>query len=293
LWAISGAVSMRSAPRPDPGVRDPGFQRAQGRARVKVCSAEDLTPRLVELFQEGSLKIRLPRSQTSGNLDILVINTSGGLTGGDALSIEVTLDEGARATVTTPGCERIYRSANGEADIQQHLRVGRGARLDWIPQETILFDRARLTRRFDIELEGDAEITLSEAILFGRAAMGETVKSGFLSDFWTVRRDGRLLFADAVRMSGPLNQIAACPSSMGSHIAMASLIHVGRRIEAKRDALRARFSENEGSVAGASVVGDVLVARMVAASGHTLRGVLIPALGCLRDGRPLPRNWFY
>jgi urease accessory protein len=257
-----------------------------------LCAAEDRTTRLAELFQEGCLKIRLPRPATDGYIDAVIINTAGGLTGGDTLRIDVALDQGARATVTTPGCEHIYRSALGDAVIHQRLRVGSGARLDWLPQETILFDRGRLRRRFDVQLEADAEITLLEAVLFGRAAMGETVRTGFLSDFWTIRRDGRLLFADAVRLADPFDRSMACPATLGGRLAMASLIHVGPHLEAKRDALRAGFPGSEGATAGASVVGDVLVTRMVASSGYALRRLLVAALGCLGEGRPLPRNWF-
>jgi urease accessory protein len=248
---------------------------------------------LSDLFQEGCLKVRLPRPDTDGDIDAIIINTAGGLTGGDMLSVEIMLDEDARATVTTPGCERVYRSSGGEAVVRQRLRVGRGGRLDWIPQETILFDHARLIRELDVQLETDAEITLAEAILFGRTAMGETVKGGFLSDFWRISRDGRLLFADVVRMSERLDQCMASPAVLDGHIAMASVVHVGKALEFKRDALRADFSEIERSVAGVSVIGDVLVARILAPSGRALRDVLIRALSCLRGRRPLPRNWFF
>ena len=215
----------------------------------------------------------------------------GGLTGGDALSVDVSLDDGARATVTTPGCERIYRSVDGDAVVHQRLQVGRRARLDWIPQETILFDRARLSRRFDIELQDDAEITLAEAMLFGRAAMGETIRSGFVRDCWTVRRDGRLLFADAMRIAEPFDEAMACSTTLCGGGAMATLVHVGRDLEAKRDALRDVFAEDRGSLAGASIVNDVLVARIVASSGRALRSTLVAALSVLREQRTLPRNW--
>lgn len=255
-------------------------------------SAENGTTRLADLFQEGCLKVRLPRSEGDGDINIALMNTAGGLTGGDALSIEVAVEEGARATVTTPACERIYRSIGGDAVIKQRLQVGPDARLDWLPQETILFEQGRLKRRLHVELRGAAEITLCEAILLGRTAMGETVKSGSVSDFWTVRRDGRLLFADAMRISEPFDQAVAGPTSLGGNLALASLVHVGHDLEAKRDVLRCGFSEADKVVAGASIIEDVLVARIVAPSGSMLRGALIPALLSLRDERPLPRNWF-
>src|SRR3546814_8133799 len=121
--------------------------------------------------------------------------------------------------------------------------------------------------------------------------MGETVKGGFFSDLWTVRCGGRLLFADATRIAESFDRITACPTTLGGHAAMASLLHVGRDLAAKRDALRVGFEQNREAHAGASVVGDVLIARFVSPGGSALRRGLIPALVSLRDPRPLPRFW--
>lgn len=268
----------------------PVLQRARGSARIRLVSGPGQNTRLSRLFQQGCLQVRLPRPEVDGVIDAVLINTAGGLTGGDELSIEVDVDEGARATVTTPACERIYRSIGGAACIHQGLQVSRHARLDWLPQETILFDQSRLRRRFDVRLAGDAEITLSEAILFGRAAMGETIRNGLLCDFWTVQLDGRLLFADALRIVEPFHATLASAPALRGCTAMASLVHVGKDLEAKRDALRSAFSAGHGSAA-ASIVNGVLLARIVAANSRALRATLIAGLDTLRDRRPLPRNW--
>jgi urease accessory protein len=267
------------------------LQRAQGKLKVGLQRQQDGGTRLIDLFQEGCLKARLPRPQSAGEVDLVMINTAGGLTGGDCVSIEITLSESARATITTPACERIYRSSEGEASIQQYLRVARGARLDWIPQETILYDRSRVRRRLEVQLEDDAEITVADAILLGRVAMGEIVTDGSYADLRIVRRDARLLFVDATRIVEAFRQARDCPALLGRHVALATLIHVGPNSAAKRDALRARFADNVATQAGASVVGEVLVARIVAAGGSALRPVLIAALAILRDARPLPRLW--
>ncbi|MBS3652515.1 urease accessory protein UreD [Pseudaminobacter sp. 19-2017] len=234
----------------------------------------------------------MPRLHGDSGVELVMINTAGGLTGGDRLSIEVVVGERACATVTTPACEHIYRSLGSEASIEQRLQVARGAKLDWIPQETILFDRGRVRRQLDAWLEADAELTIAEAVLFGRTAMGETVTNGFLSDFWTVRRDGHLLFADATRIAESFSQSAACLAALRGQTAMASVVHVGRNLERKRDRLRAGFSQATESAAGASVIGDVLVARIVAPGRMALRRALVPALASLRDTRPLPRLWY-
>jgi urease accessory protein len=272
-------------------IAEPALQRARGQVSVGFRRAKDGRTRVADLFQEGSLKVRLPRPRCDREADLVMMNIAGGLTGGDRLSVEITMGEGACATVTTPACECVYRSIEGEAFIEQRLQVGRGARLDWIPQETILFDRSRMRRRLDVQLEADAEITLAEAVLFGRTAMGETVNCGSFLDLWTIRRGDRLLFADAIRIAEPFNAITACPTTLGGRAAMASLVHVGQALDLKRDALRAGFESSEEALAGASVVGDVLVAKIVAPGGLALRRALIPALAALREPRPLPRLW--
>lgn len=233
----------------------------------------------------------MPHGEAEESPSLVILNTAGGLTGGDALSTDLSVHEHARATVTTVACERIYRSIAGDACIEQQLKVGHGARLDWIPQETILFDGGRLSRRSDVQLEQDAEITIVEAILFGRAAMGETVKRASLRDFLIIRRQGRVLFADAIRMVDPFDQMAGCPATLDGNLAAGTLVHIGQSLGSKRDALRAAFSGANQVMAGATILGDVLVARIVAPSGSALRSVLVPAMECIRDGRRLPTNW--
>ncbi|MGV8940732.1 MAG: urease accessory protein UreD [Lysobacter sp.] len=237
------------------------------------------------------MKARLPRPENEGEADVVVMNTAGGLTGGDHVSIEITAAAGARVTVTTTGCERIYRSVRDEAVIAQYLRVGPRARLDWLPQETILYEGSRLRRRLEVDLEADAEITVAETILFGRAAMGERLVHGAYSDFWAVRRDGRLIYADATRFGAGFDQAMAYATTLGGNAALASVIHVGPDLAGKRDALRAVFSGTSQVRAGASVAGDVLVARMVAPGGSGLRRALAAALCSLRHSHVTPRLW--
>ena len=267
------------------------LQRACGKLVVRLQADEHGKTRLCDLFQQGCLSARLPRSQRLGEVDVIMMNTAGGLTGGDRLSVDVSVGEGAHAALTTPACERLYRSIGGEVTIDQRLAVGCRARLDWIPQETILYDGGRVRRRLDVELADGAEITIAESLLLGRAAMGESVERGSYQDFWTLRRAGRLCFADAVRIAAPIDRLAACPTVLGGRTALASIVHVGSDLTDKRDALRAAFAAIEPLWAGASVVGDVLVARMVAQDGRLLRRALLAALTCVRRERGLPRSF--
>ncbi|WP_165899892.1 urease accessory protein UreD [Borborobacter arsenicus] len=267
------------------------LQRSHGQARICLDRQGNGATGVRTLFQDGCLKLRLPRSPCGEGAEVVVINTAGGLTGGDKVSIDVTVGANASATVTTPGSERIYRSLQDDVVMEQRLTVLEGGRLDWLPQETILFDKSRLRRRFEVELHGSAEATIAESILFGRAAMGEAVESGFFADFWTIRRDGGLIFADATRIAEAFAATVGNAATLGGRAAMATLVHVGKDLEAKRDAMRTGFAAVEAAAAGASIVGDVLVARITAPSGMLLRSAMIPALAILRYPRLLPRLW--
>src|SRR5690606_5120031 len=135
-----------------------------------VFRSRDGATHLHRLHQDGSMKVRFPK-MVDGVREAVLINTAGGMAGGDEFGIEVELEEGAQATLTTQACERIYRSTGPTVRVTNRIRLQRGVRLDWLPQETILFDGGQLNRRLEAELSGDAELLVSEAVVFGRAAM--------------------------------------------------------------------------------------------------------------------------
>lgn len=269
------------------------LQRSRGKLVIGLYSADDGTTRLRELFQQGCLAARLPRPAAAGTLDVVMMNTAGGLTGGDELTVEVSLDAAARATFTTPACERIYRSIGGDACIDQRLEIGRGACLHWIPRETILYDGGRLRRSVDVELINGAELLVAETLLLGRAAMGEAVERGAWQDRWTLRRAGRLVYCDAVRLVEPIGRAVAGATVLGGRTAVVSLVHAGTDLAAKCEALRATFETIEAVAGGASLTGEVLVARIVAPDSRVARRALEAALRQLIQERALPRGWAY
>lgn len=260
-------------------------QRVRAEGRLTIVQAEGRT-RLAELYQEGAAKIRLPKHDGDG-IEAVLINTAGGLTGGDRLAWRIGVGENAALTLSTQACEKIYRSAGGAAQVSTAVSVGSGGWLAWLPQETILFDGGRLSRRFEADLAGGAELLAVEALVLGREAMGETVTSGLFRDRWRIRRNGRLLFADDLRLSGDIAALAGEKATLGGNRAIATILFVTEDADQRIDALRDAI----GGAGGASAWDGKLVARLAAPDSLTLRRFLIPALAVLLGGRALPKVW--
>lgn len=261
----------------------PVLQRARGCGRIAVHAVTGRT-RLQGLYQDGCAKIRLPKA---ASLEAVLINTAGGVTGGDRLEWRAEAGPEAHLTLTTQACEKVYRARDGAAEVSTTLTLAERAQIDWLPQETILFDGAAFSRRLEADLAAGAQLLAVEAVVLGRTAMAETVRAGSLRDRWRIRREGRLLFADDLRLEGPVADLAAQAAVLAGARAFASLLLVaddaGRFVEPLRAAL--------GPLGGASAFDGRLYARVTAADGFTLRRALLPALTILRDGAPLPRVW--
>ena len=269
-----------------PGVH----QRAQGALRLSFKRRGDATV-LDGLRQEGCLKARFPRTEHGAWAGAVTLNSSGGVAGGDALDISVSAGSGTRATVASQAAERFYRALPGTvpARVSTALRMAPGAALEWLPQESILFDRCAVRRRLTVDLAGDAWFLGVEQIMFGRTAMGEAVRDAGFRDVIELRRDGRLLLHDAIRLDGPVQAVLDRRAAGGGARAVATLVHAAPDAEDKLDALRDALT---GQDAGASAWDGLLVARIVAADGARLRAAVVAGLAALRAGRPLPRVWF-
>lgn len=222
---------------------------------------------------------------------MVAVNSSGGVAGGDRLDIAVAAGPGARAVATAQAAERFYRAADDGAPavVRASLRVAAGAALDWLPQETILFDGVGLDRALAVELAPDARFLGVETLLFGRAAMGEQVRSGRLRDRITVCRAGRTLLRDAIRLDGDMAAALDRSALGGGARAIATLVYVAPDAADRLDPLRAALA---GLVeAGASCWDGMVVARLLARNGHALRAAVVAALSALRERRTLPRSW--
>jgi urease accessory protein len=266
----------------------PRLQRAQGRAEVAV-RRDGAAIRLQRLFQQGSAKAILPR--THGPVpEAVLVNTAGGVTGGDAFAWSLAVGPGAALVATTQAAERVYRSAAGAAEIRTALTLGEGAALDWLPQETILFDGARLDRAIEIHMAEDARLLALETLIFGRTAMGETVAAGAISDQWRLRRGGRLVHAEALCAAGDLARATSGPATLAGGRALATLLLAAPGAADKVGPIRNLLTEEAAVAAGASSKPDLLIIRLLSPDAQALRATLIRLLMALR-GTTLPRVW--
>lgn len=278
-----------------PNVERPRLERAEGAARVafalrQIAGREET--RLADLFQDGSAKVRLPKVYDGSGPAAVFLNSAGGVTGGDHLTFEARFGAGTTATVTTQAAERIYRRSDGVGRIENRLVVEAGANARWLPQETIVFNGAGLKRRLDVELLGDARLIAVESIVLGRTAMGEEVNAVDLTDHWRVRRDGRLVYADSLRLSGDSRSILSGGATGRGARAFASVLVAAADAVSQLDPLRELIAKlaGEGIEAGVSVFDGLMSIRCLALDGRRLRAIVEPLIETL-TGWPLPRAW--
>ncbi|WP_343061233.1 urease accessory protein UreD [Novosphingobium flavum] len=209
------------------------------------------------------------------------LTTSGGLTGGDRVSLDIAVDPGARGSVTTQAAEKLYRVLPEEPDIRVETRiaVGDGGRCEWLGQEAILFDGTRLRRRLEADLVGDGALLAVETLVLGRSAMGETFSRGLVHDAWRIRRDGRLVWADGLHLGGDVAEIAARPFGLGGARAMATLVYAGPGAAGYLDLARELAPAPHG---GASCLDGIVVLRWSMADAQALREQVMAATAALR-----------
>jgi urease accessory protein len=260
--------------------------RAQGAVKFDVRLREGFTRRGV-LHESGSLRVRFPSPEADG-LSAVFVNTAGGIAGGDRFDIEIAAGEGSRLTLTTAAAEKVYRAAGPAAQLNIALRAEAGSHLAWLPQETILFDRARISRRIDIDLAEDASLLLCEIVVFGRAAMGERVLHGQFVDRWRMRRGGRLVFAETTRLDGDIGEKLGRPAIAKGGVAIGTALIVPGD-EALVERIR-ELSQSFGGEVGISAWNGFAMARFCAQDAARLRADMMAVLG-RASGSVLPRLW--
>jgi len=260
--------------------------RARGAVSFDVHQVDGVTRRR-HLHESGSLRVRFPSPEAEG-LSAVFVNTAGGVAGGDRFDIEIATGETTRLTVTTAAAEKIYRAEGAPAELNIALKAEARSHLAWLPQETILFDQARILRRIDIDLAEDASLLLCEIVVFGRAAMGERMSGGEFVDRWRLRRGGRLVFAETVRLDGDIGEKLKRSAVANGGVAIGTALIVPGD-EALVERIR-ELSESFGGEVGISAWNGFAMARFCAQDAARLRADMMAVLG-RASGGGLPRLW--
>ncbi len=266
-----------------------------GLARIHMRSADGAT-RLALLEQRTPLRALFPRVPAGEALEAVLINTGGGVVGGDRLEIEVVAGAGTRLRATSQAAEKVYRSAGPASTLEVRLVAGQAAWLEWLPQETILFDRCSFRRQTLLDLGSAARILAGEIVVLGRAAHGERLTRGSIRDRWQVRRGGRLLWADALRLEGELEACLEAPFGLAGARALATLIYVADDARSWLEPARALIGA-DGVRSGVTCLPGVLIGRWLSPDAAALRrafGAFAARLRALVAELPerLPTVWF-
>ncbi len=263
------------------------LQRARGQLCISAQRAVGDVTRLKNLRQQGSYRAIFPRP-IAGSVEAVIVNTAGGVTGGDQFSTCITAHENAHLSVTTQAAERIYRATGAERGVMKAtLRAEKGAQLCWLPQETILFDGARLQRSLDVDVHHSAKFLMVEPLVFGRQASGETLRSGAFADRVTITSGGQPIYLDHIRLKGDIADQLARPAVARGARAVASIVLVDQNAKPFLAAVRDLLAPN----AGASLLSDtILVLRILAVDSWALRTAIFPILMLLTNNA-VPKNW--
>lgn len=268
------------------------LERAEGRLSLRVRTTMGRHA-IADLAQSGCGRFLFPARAADQPLEAVIVNTGGGLTGGDRFSVGVDVGAGAAAVATTQACEKIYSAASGPARVSARLRLGPRARLSWIPQETILFEGSALDRSLEVDMAEDAHFLAAEALLLGRQARGERLGAARFRDGWRIRRGGRLVFAEeaaAGLRQGGWARLRGSKALLGEEVAaLATIVLVSPEAEKRLDGARSIMEDCE-VVGGASAFDGLVAMRMAAPSGLALRRALVRLIEWA-EGAPPPRVW--
>ena len=273
-------------------------QRVDGATRIEF-RADGAATRLTDLYQRAPCRALFPDTDSGEPAQAVLLTTSGGLTGGDRLRTNFSVGAQARATLTSQAAEKIDRAlpGAGPAHIDAQVAVAAGGYAEYLAQETILFDGARLRRCFDADLAPGAQLLAVESLVFGRAAMGERYVRGLVHDAWRIRRDGRLIFADALHLDGDVAALRTAPFGFGNATACATLIYSADDAPALLEPVRAQIAAGDDlPIAQATTREHVLIVRVLAVDAAAVRRAVVRTAGAIRRlaaGLPerLPKVW--
>ncbi|MFT8896046.1 MAG: urease accessory protein UreD [Acetobacter sp.] len=268
------------------------LERAVGAYGLDVRLSGDAT-RVAGLKQQGCCRILMPR-RPMGTPEAVLVNVSGGIAAGDQITGEIVCRTGSCLTITTQAAERIYkaREEDAPARIEARCRVEAGARLDWLPLETIFFDRSATSRLLEVEMAGDATFLGCETRVFGRSGSDETVEHIRLRDRLRVKRDDELLWVESLISEGPLARLLEQKAVASGRTVMLTLWLVAPDAETWLLPIReALDTQNQDVETAASAWNGMLVVRALGASSLAISRLSQRLLSILREGRGDPVTW--
>jgi urease accessory protein len=268
---------------------DPSIWHASLRLRF---AADAGTTRLVERAHSGPLRVQKPLYPEGARIcHAIMIHPPGGVVGGDRLSVDVKAGPATHAFLTSPGAAKWYR-ANGKVSVQEvRIEAGAGACVEWMPQETIFFNDARVRLAHQVELAADASYIGCEILCFGRSASGERFDAGAITQRSQIRRGGKLLWWEQGCVDGAGPAMHSVFGLNGASVC-ATLIGVGTPVPA---ALLAAMRALAPALA-VTQVKSVFVARLLCADSELARRVMTGVWQLLRPhlalcAAPIPRIW--
>ena len=271
----------------------------EGAAEIGFARRDGIS-RLAQLYQRDPLRVLFPAPAAGDPPVAVIVTTSGGLVAGDRLDIRVELAPGATAHVTASAAEKVYRSTGRTTTIRQTLSIGPGAALEFLPPETILFDGARLQRETVIDLAPGSAFLGGDIVVFGRRARGERFANGFLREVWELRRNGYLVWGDALHLDDDVGRIIDDPACFDGAAAFATMIFSPPAGDVRSLLEGARVVQGvcatTGLRAGATTIAGAVIARWLASDAAVLRRAYADLACHFRSaalGLPprLPRVW--
>jgi urease accessory protein len=275
---------------------DPVPSGTRGSAEVSFRFADGVS-RLDRLYHTDPLKVLFPASPAGEPPVAAIVTTAGGLVGGDVLTLEAGVDTGASATVVAQAAEKVYRSSGADCQVAVRLSAATGTWLEWLPQETILFEGARLRRLTTIDRDPGGRVLAGEMMMFGRLARGERLTKGLVRDAWEVRRAGRLVWADALHLADDISSVLTGPACFGGALACATAVYAADDAPERLTLARECLGPGNPSLrSSATVVNGLLVVRWLSRDSKILRDAFGDFWAAFRSGaaglsNKLPRLW--
>lgn len=295
--ALVSNISVMPLPRPVSAQQDGLFR--EGVARLELATGQNGKTVLRDLFHSQPLRLLFPFESQDEAFQAVIACVSGGIVGGDRLSATVKLGEGAKAVVIGQAAEKVYHSLGADSFVENSLEVGARAWLEWLPQETIIFDGARLRRRTSARIHAGGELLGGEILVFGREARGENLSNGLIQDGWEIRDGhGALIWKDVLHMDGDLAALLRQPATFNGARAYGTIIYRGPAGQALLASLRLELERFAHAMLriGVTLVRGTLLVRLLGRSVIALRRAFAGIWSFLRHqaaGLPhaMPRLW--